>query len=411
MKRIIFVMVFSLLCQWAWSSGYQVKLQGARQTGMGNTAVALDPDASSIFFNPGALAFMDSTNSVLLGVSAVRNAIAYYDPETNYSATTNSGISTPFYVYGAWGPKGARYKFGLGIYTPYGSTVKWGDDWKGRALLHELSLRAIFIQPTASFRLTDRVSVGAGFVYATGGVNLQRSIDLSSSAGNAMVELDGKASGVGFNAGVFVKATDKLNIGLSYRSKVEMEVKQENGTAKFTVPQTPLRFPTKFGSMLPLPAVTTFGASYKVDDKLTVAVDAALTGWSAYQKLALDFDVDNFDSESPRKYKDAWQYNIGAEYKVMDNLAARVGYYHDRTGVKKGYMTPETPDSHRNAFTLGAGYRMNKLFIDAAYLFVNGQRRTQTMDDLRREGTVMVVLPGQYKLNGHIFSFTVGYNF
>ncbi|GAB4332273.1 MAG: OmpP1/FadL family transporter [Flammeovirgaceae bacterium] len=411
MKKLIFLVVTTLLCQWAWASGYQVKLQGARQTGMGNTAVALDPDASSIFFNPGALAFMDSTNMVMLGVSAVRNANTYYDPVSNYKKSTDSGISTPFYVYGAWGPKGARYKFGLGVYTPYGSTVKWGNDWKGKALLHELSLAAICIQPTASFRITDRVSIGAGFVYATGSVNLQRSVDLAGGTSPAMVELDGKASGTGFNAGIMVKPTDKLNIGISYRSKIEMEVKQSDGEVIFTTPATPLTFPTKFGAILPLPAVTTFGFSYKLTDKLTLAADAALTAWSAYKKLAFDFDVNSFDSESPRNYKDAWQFNFGAEYKIMDNLVGRVGYYHDRSGVKLGYMTPETPDSHRNSFTLGASYKMNNLFFDASFLFVNGQKRNQTLADVNREGTVTAVLPGEYKLNGYIGTLTVGYKF
>ncbi len=36
---------------------------------------------------------------------------------------------------------------GLSVYTPYGSTVKWEDDWAGSHLVNNIELQAIYIQP------------------------------------------------------------------------------------------------------------------------------------------------------------------------------------------------------------------------------------------------------------------------
>src|SRR5690606_41864346 len=57
-----------------------------------------------------------------------------------------------------------RLSFGLAVYTPYGSKVDWDQDWAGSHLVNNIDLKAFFIQPTASFKLTDNISVGAGLI-------------------------------------------------------------------------------------------------------------------------------------------------------------------------------------------------------------------------------------------------------
>ena len=49
---------------------------------------------------------------------------------------------------------------------------------------------------------------------------------------NGQVNLNGNSTAMGFNIGVFAKPTEKLSIGVDYRSKVNMKV--ENGDTKFT---------------------------------------------------------------------------------------------------------------------------------------------------------------------------------
>ena len=69
--------------------------------------------------------------------------------------------------------------------------------------------------------------------------------------------LKGNANGVGYNLGVQLKATNKLQFGLTYRSQVNMKLK--SGNATFAVPTSlESSFPnTNFMPRLELPALQT----------------------------------------------------------------------------------------------------------------------------------------------------------
>ena len=55
-----------------------------------------------------------------------------------------------------------------GFYTPDGSSVDWGDDWSGAHLIQNISLAAYTFQPTVSFKICDRLSIGAGMTITWG---------------------------------------------------------------------------------------------------------------------------------------------------------------------------------------------------------------------------------------------------
>lgn len=425
MKHKVSLLAMCLAGHQLLAGGYQVALQGQRQIGMGHTGTALAYDASSIFFNPGGLVFT-KMNNITLGGSFIRSRVKYLAPQetnapSNYTTMTESPMGTPFTFYASWGPKDSKLKFGLGAYTPYGSSVKWADDWKGYSVLQELKLQSIYIQPTVSYKL-GKLGIGAGFIYSIGSVNLRRGIGaLATSSGYSQAELEGSASGMGYNVGLHYEATEKLSIGLSYRSKVEMKV--DGGDATFTVPSSatgalglfPASGKTTFDAMLPLPANLSVGLGYKVSDKLTLAVDYNYVFWSAYKELKFDY-ADNVNGSkttvSPRNYKDASIFRVGAEYMATEKFAVRAGYYYDQTPVKVGYMTPETPDANRNCFTLGLGYRFSDKFsADASFLFIEGTEREQTQADVNAAGTQDDVLAGTYKLRVLIPGVSLSYKF
>lgn len=394
----------------AQASGFQVNLQGQKQIGMGHAGAGLALDQASIFFNPGALSHLRQ-NGFMVGISPLLSRTAYLEPEPgNARAMTDNNIGKPFQVYASFGAPESPLRFGLGVYTPFGSSVNWGDTWQGRFGLNQLSLQAIYIQPTISYRLSDKIGFGAGFVYSIGSVNLQRSIPLESSAGEGRAELDGAASGIGFNAGLYVQATDQLSLGLSYRSKVEMEVSEGSGT--FTTPTAePIaaRFPnTTFEAVLPLPANMTLGLGYKPSDKLTLAADLQYVTWSAYKSLRFDYGAQvngsNF-TESPRNYKNSFAYRLGGQYQANEKLALRAGIYLDRTPVKDGYLTPETPDADAIGTSVGLGYQVSEHFsLDASFLYLNRKKRSDKAD---LSGGV----PGTFKSVGFIPGFAVSYQF
>ncbi|MFA0964257.1 OmpP1/FadL family transporter [Roseivirga sp. BDSF3-8] len=425
-KKLLTLMAASLLASSAWASGFQVLLQGNRSTAMGNLGVAVSPDVSSVFFNPGALAMMDQTGGAMIGLNLIQSNSAFYDSQTEnsiYTAETENPMGTPFHLYAAHGND--KFKVGLGVYTPYGSNVDWEADWKGQFLLDQIELRAIFVQPTASYRITENISIGGGPVYAFGSVNLQRDLPFNNAEGQGSIELDGDASGWGYNVGVFFTLSEKVNLGFSYRSKVDMEV--DDGDVIYTnVPAlaSPL-FPAdnSFSASLPLPSNTNIGITYMPTEQWSIGFEANMVGWGAYEALAFDFEKEGADGEglqdssSPRNYEDSFVFHLGAEYRLSDVVALRGGGYYDQTPVQLGYMTPETPDANRVGLTAGVGLTFGNLVLDASFLYINGEERTQTTQDALDAGTLnpdagtQDVLPGTYKLNAFIPGLSASYKF
>lgn len=406
-SKILALLGSTLLAGTAMAGGYQVNLASQRQIGMGHTGTGIATGTASIFFNPGAMA--QARNGVTIGASGIVSKIAYQAPESYNTIFADNPTGTPFQVYGVYGIND-KLKVGLGVYTPFGSTVNWGNEWNGRFALNELSLKAIFVQPTISYQITEKLGIGAGFVYSDGGVNLQRSIPLEDNEGEGRAELDGDASGFGYNVGIFFNPTEKLSFGLSYRSQVDMEVKE--GTAQFDVPASvQSRFPaggTTFKAELPLPSTLSLGIGFNPTDKLTLALDISRVGWSAYEKLRFDYaETVNGQTftENLRNYEDSYIYRIGAEYKVTDALALRAGAYYDETPVQDGYLTPETPDSDSRGLSAGIGYTFSeKISIDASFLYINKKERT---DEANLSGGIA----GTFKSIAYIPGFALNYNF
>lgn len=412
-KCLLTLLAATIVSGSAWASGYQVLLQSNRSTAMGNIGVGLRPDASSINFNPGALGLMRG-NSVMVGANLIFSEIAYQPFGSNDVFRTENPTGTPFHVFAAFGPQDSKLKFGLGVYTPYGSSVEWEDEWEGRFNLTQLSLQAIFIQPTVSYAFTESLSVGAGLIYSIGGVNLQRDIDVvfpDGSYGNA--ELDGSASGWGYNLGVYFAPNETFTLGLNYRSRVDMEV--EEGTASFLAPSTAyetgvLPQSTTFTSSLPLPSHLTIGATVRPTEALTLGLDISRAGWGAYESLSFQY-ADPVRGETStveaRNYESSYTYKFGAEYRVMEMLNLRAGAYYDQSPVQEGFLTPETPDANTVGLTAGFGVNLGENFIvDASFLYVNKEQR----DNVANPDAGVLPL-GTYKSIAFIPGVSLTYNF
>jgi len=410
-SKILALLGGALLTGTAMAGGYQVNLASQRQIGMGHTGTGLVTGTSSIFFNPGAMSHLRQ-NGVTIGASGIISKIAYRAPEpTTTTAETDNPLGTPIQVYAVYGIT-EKLKAGLGVYTPFGSTVRWGNEWSGRFGLDELQLQTIFYQPTLSYQITDKLGIGAGLVVATGSVNLQRVLPVQDPAGTeGSIELDGSANtGFGFNAGIYFQPTEKFSVGVSYRSRIDLQV--EEGDVSFAnIPSAAqANFPagTKFDAELPLPSTLSVGIGYRPNERFTVAADVSRVQWEAYERLRFDFSqpvAGNRVSESARNYENVYIYRLGGEYMATEALALRAGAYFDNTPVQEGYLTPETPDADSRGFSAGLGYTISENFtVDASFLYINRAKRTDTA--ARSNG-----IPGTYKAVAYIPGIGLTYNF
>ena len=396
------MLLFAIATWSAQAGGYQVRLQGQKQTGIGLIGTPFNYGASSMFYNPGALSMMKNKYDFSLGASFIMAKVVFQKDATDYQAKTDNPVGTPFYFYGA-GKITDKLVVGLGIYTPFGSSTKWDNDWAGQMLIQNISLSAIFYQLTASYQINEKIGIGAGFVFATGKVKLNKALPYNNSEAN----LEGNTSNIGFNVGVYFKPNDKFSFGIDYRSKIIM--KMEDGDATFTVPSalsSNLPKDNKFDAELPMPANLDFGLAFNVNEKLTLAAEVNWVLWSTYDSLIFTFKEsgDLLNSADPREYKDSWIIRIGGQYKLNDKLTLRAGGYYDPSPVNEKYFNPETVSLNTTGLTLGLSYQpIENLSIDLSYLHLFGQEAEKAYEPDN--------FSGKYKTQTAIPGIGISYSF
>ena len=412
------------------AEGYAVNVQGAKQIGMGHVGVALNWDASSMQFNPGALATLNAKYSLAMGGSLVWSETDYNSLSSAFkSSKTDNPISTPFYLYGS-AKLTDKFVVGLAVYTPFGSSNVWGDNWSGKYLVQDISLKSIYIQPTISYKLNDWISIGAGLNIVYGEFELNKAFPilpnptLPPSATNPIIadggaELSGNTIKYGYNLGVFLQPTEKLNIGISYRSKVDIELDNSEGEGEFSFPSTvsPVLVTGykaggvtdgTFTATLPLPASLNVGLAYQIDEKWLVSADVNFVQWNVYKTLEfVSEDATALNSKNTRAWDNSMTYRIGAQYSANEKLDLRVGFYYDETPTNDKYYAPETPGANKIGITGGLSYLLNEKFsIDAAFIYSKGEKREAYDTNPTSQG-----FGGEYQNTAFIPSIGITYNF
>jgi len=407
MRRIgLLTILMSLMITTLYAGGYQVRLQGHRQTGMGLVGASLYGDASNLFYNPSGLSLMKTKYSILVGGSGIFSTTKFALENSVYQTKTDNPMGTPFFVYAA-GKLTDKLGVGVGVYTPYGSSAKWGDEWEGAHLIQDISMKAIFIQPSLSYKINDMFSLGAGLVIATGSVALHRAIPYNNATEMGQVHLEGNTTNFGFNAGVMVTPNNKLSIGVDYRSKVTMAV--EDGDATFSIPssvETVIPATNKFNADLPLPANLDFGISYKASEKLLVSAEINYVFWDVYDSLKFTFKEkpELLNSTNPRLYSNKLIFRVGGEYVFSEKFTLRAGAYYDPTPTNVDYFNPETPSLNTYGMSFGFSYNPTKnLAIDFSYLHLETQKSTRSYSPEYFTGT--------YKVRTLIPGIGISYNF
>ncbi|MDE6377123.1 MAG: outer membrane protein transport protein, partial [Duncaniella sp.] len=201
----------------------------------------------------------------------------------------------------------------------------------------------------------------------------------------ASVNLNGKTGiAAGVNVGVMYNATRDLTFGASFRSQMTMKVKSGEASVRYNSAFAEAQMGdvlgqihhANFRAQMPAAWVLGVGASYKGIDRLTLALDARLTGWHAYQSLDVEFlaeSLQDMNQYIPKRYKNSWCFSAGAQYAVTERLDARLGMMIDTTPVRIDYYNPETPGMTKIEPTVGISFRpIPRLSIDLGFMYIHG---------------------------------------
>lgn len=460
MKKVFLSLLAIVLFVPVFAEGYQVNVLSTKQTGMGHVGTGMKLGAESMHFNPAGLAFMRNAFDFSAGVSFVSARAKYKNGD--YSEKTDNPISTPVYAYAGFKIYD-NFAAGIALTTPYGSSLKWPKNWRGANLIQDISLKSYVIQPTFSYKITDKLSIGAGLDLAVGNVKLSRGLfspaEFQSLGGMVSMlpnlteqekayvaaaireiegavpvsaTLDGKAKvRAGFNVGVMYDVCDKVTLGLSYRSRIKMKVKEgearldyasskieqllallkEKTDGKIQIP--PLNEGT-FKAELPLPSNLTLGVSYRPTDRWELALDLQYVGWKAYDSLNVVFTpnvLNGYTIKAEKNYKNTVIARVGAQYKTTERLDLRAGVYFDQSPIRSDNYNPETPGMNKLGMSVGLTFApVSRLQIDFAFLYIQGFSRDGSYTQKSFMGGEEV-FSGKYSSNALTASLGLAYRF
>ncbi len=446
-----------------YSAGFAIIENSA--SGMGNAfsgAAAVAEDPSTIWFNPAGMSYLSNNNGGKAELSSALNIVAAKTKFTDKGSTppsslgaahidgskdSNKTIISPVPNLYYMRPINDHLTFGIGMNGPFGSKTEYADDWVGRYQATETDMKTVNINPSISWKTSDKLSLGAGISAQYIEVKLASAVDSAGACRkigvgvaaktnsttlidycnktypkaaqhkndtHAVVEGDG--IGFGFNVGLLYQPTNKTRIGVSYRSKISHSL---DGKAKYNVDaglapviaQTGINTFTDraIKASIDVPESVSFSLAHKLNSRLELLGDVTWTSWSNFDELLITEKATGKEvTRVPEKWNDVTRISIGANYKVNDRLTLRTGLALDEEPIPSArYITPRIPGNDRTWVSLGAGYKVNKkMSVDVGYshLFID-----ETAIDNPGESGYSV--RGLYNSKVDIFSAQLNYTF
>ncbi|AMR66501.1 outer membrane protein transport protein [Aquipseudomonas alcaligenes] len=379
-------------------------------------------DASILFGNPAGLSKLERPE-VVGGFGLVKANVDIDDA----SAETHKGdmvplTPVPFAYYAS--PIDEKFSWGLGLYVPYALISDYEKSFGGRFKGQYSKVEVVTLQPTLSYQINDRVSVGFGPTINKIKGKLVNKLDNSAAfgTGETKVGIKGDDVAYGFNVGLMVDMTDSLTWGLTYHSKVDYTLE---GRTRITNGSGPIfsQFNGDYDASLDFTTPETIDTSvtYKLDDQWTLYAGTTFTRWSRLQEIVVENEgtpsllgmqpIGEVSEEL--KWHNTWSYAIGASYQLNPQWVLRTGLAIDPSPAENEHRSVRIPVGNRKVFSVGAGWSPNPdLTIDVAYSYL--QESSAKVNQASKELAGAEIAPGfsaEYNNSAHGLGLQATYRF
>jgi long-chain fatty acid transport protein len=445
-----------------YASGAGFALQENSGSAMGNAfagGAAAAEDASTVWSNPAGMSRLASPE-VSLAIHLITPSFKFHD---------DGSVPAVFQPLGGTGgdagslnvvpnlyvavPIDRQWSVGVGINAPFGLVTEYDDNWIGRFQAVKSDIRTINVNPSASWRVNDTFSVGAGVSWQridaelTSRVNYSAPLALAAgqaAAGGlipaslvsqiigltpgleAKVKLEGDDSAWGWNVGFLWDATPQTRIGGQYRSSIKYNVAANVTFDAPALPVVPAPIAPVIGLLaanvngalanggvkadIELPDIANLSIFHRLNDRWDLMGDVQYTRWSVFKELRFVRTTGALLTNTPENFDNAWRVSVGATYHWSDAWSFRGGLAWDQTPVTNADRTPRLPDGDRVWIAVGAQYRFNRnLALDGGFVYIP----VKSPDILQNAGSTAVngLIKGNYDASVTIFSAQLTYTF
>jgi long-chain fatty acid transport protein len=420
MKKILLSFVIFSAPIAAQAAGFALIEQSA--SGMGNAFAgggAVAEDASTIFFNPAGMTYIQGTQIVgaihLIKPSAEFNdqgtvkAIGFPTKGGNGGDAGDLAFVPNFYYKRDLND---TFKIGLGVNAPFGLKTDYDSTWMGRFQAVKSELKTININPAFALKLNDQLSIGAGISAMWAQAELTRAVN-QVIAPESTVKVKGDDWGFGFNLGAIYQVTPDTRISVAYRSKVNQHLKGD----------------ATFGSALAagngnitadvvLPENLSLSAFSQINDKWDLMGDITWTRWSQFQELKILRTSGALLQRTPENWENTLRYSIGANYHYNDSIKFRTGLAYDQEAINDQFRTARIPGNDRKWMSLGANWKISpssSVDVGYAHLFISdasiNDKQNNPLDPIVANRTYNGNLTGSYSGSVDILSAQYTHNF
>jgi long-chain fatty acid transport protein len=419
----------------AAGAGYALLEQSVKGLGTANAggaAAADDAYASTIFFNPAGLARLTGSHSV--GGAHVLFPSARF---TNQGSTDLTGqplsggsggnAGSPLAVPNLYYHRqlNDEVHLGLGVFPPFGLSTQYDATWVGRYHAVKSDLISININPALAWRVTDKLSLGAGVNVQYVEAELSNAIDfgaifaslgvggMAPQKNDGFVTFKGDSWSWGYNFGALYQRTENTRAGMAYRSHIAHSLRGEARFSGVPSPNPTGRFlDSGITSDTKVPDNLSVSLWHDLTSEIAVMADITWTNWSRFDELRIRFDNPaEADAVTTQRWRDAFRYAIGTVY-TPGVWAFRAGVAYDESPVPDAaHRTPRIPDSDRLWMTGGVGYKISdniSLDLGYAHLFVKDATISKTATG---EDRLRGALSGSYRSEVDIASVGIAWKF
>lgn len=392
--------------------GFRNPPPGTFDLGRAGGRIAQVDDSSAVQQNPANLAGMTNMEAQLTP-SVVYIGVNYQSPGGQSARTQEPWKLLPNF-FAAVPFADGKAAVGLGITVPYGLSMEWDRNssafnpatgtWTylgtGGAPYYT-KLTTINFNPTLSWKMGDKISVGAGLDAMWSDLEFKQNISPLFPSWWAKAYGDG--IGLGANLGLTWQITDRQRLAVTYRSP--MKVGYDGDFRQYNSPAGNIS--SSFNSQIQFPTIVALGYGLQINDKVRVETDLEWIQFSRFQNLPVNVGANATGIPSQtiaENWKDTFTAGFGGDWKFADHWVLRGGYQFYQSPVPDSTFSPTIPDADQNVITIGIGWKGRHSSLEAAYGLDFYNTRNITTDQNPN-------FNGKYTFNVHLISFAYHYSF
>ena len=326
--------------------------------GAGQEAYANDASTSFAFHNPAGMTRLDG-NQLSLGIGVLNGTTKFdADPNTSFSGG-NGGNQTGFAPFlGSHGMLSLTddLKVGMSVFSVAGASLDPNNNWAGRFQLEKISLLTITANPSIGYRVTDWLSVGAGFqaMYADMEFKLAAPPINPPAGGDGRVKVDGNDWAFGYNFGALFELSPRTRVGVTYVSKMEPsfdgDLSVKTGAGAGFSADSELKFT--------FPQLVRVGAYHELNEQWALLGTVGWEDWSSFDSFEISTDLGGQSIETD--WKDTYHFSGGVHYRPTKDWLLQAGITYDTSPVSNSNRSAEIPMDRQIRYAVGVQHQFTE---------------------------------------------------